>query len=78
MARMRSDTKDYGWEIIKELGVLSETKSGWRRELNLVSWDGNKPQYDIRDWNPDHTKMSKGVSLSEKQFDKLKYIISNM
>ena len=33
---------DFKFEIVKELGVLSESKSGWKRELNLVSWNGGK------------------------------------
>ena len=41
------------------------------RELNLVSWNEREPKYDIRDWSPDHTRMSKGISLSEEEMQKL-------
>lgn len=37
------------YEIKQELGVLSGSKSGWTRELNLISWNGAAPKYDIRD-----------------------------
>lgn len=65
------------FEIIEELGVLSENAKGWRKELNLVSWNGAKPKYDIRDWSPDHEKMGKGITLSEEEAKELKEILGN-
>jgi len=59
------------YEITKELGVISEATRGWTRELNLVSWNDRDPKYDIRDWSPDHTRMSKGISLTEDEMKKL-------
>lgn len=59
------------YEITKELGVISEATRGWTRELNLVSWNDREPKYDIRDWSPDHTRMSKGISLTEEEMKKL-------
>lgn len=62
---------DITFEITKELGVISETSKGWTRELNMVSWNDRDPKYDIRDWSPDHTRMGKGVSLTEEEMKKL-------
>ena len=59
------------FEITKELGVISEATKGWTRELNMVSWNGHEPKYDIRDWSPDHTRMSKGVSFTEEEMEQL-------
>lgn len=59
------------FEITKELGVISENAKGWTRELNLVSWNDNEPKFDIRDWSPDHTRMSKGVTLTEEEMTEL-------
>lgn len=59
------------FKITKELGVISETSKGWTRELNMVSWNDHEPKYDIRDWSPDHTRMSKGVGLTEEEMIKL-------
>lgn len=59
------------FEITKELGVISETSKGWTRELNMVSWNEREPKFDIRDWSPDHTRMSKGISLTEEEMKKL-------
>lgn len=66
---------EFKFEITQELGVLSESKSGWKRELNLISWNGADPKFDIRDWSPDHEKMSKGISLSSEEVEKLKKIL---
>lgn len=66
---------EFKYEITQELGVLSESKSGWTRELNLVSWNGAEPKFDIRDWSPDHEKMGKGISLNADELDKLKKIL---
>lgn len=55
------------YEIIELLGELSHTPSGWAKELNLVSWNGGEPKYDLRQWSPDHTKMGKGISLSREE-----------
>ncbi len=52
------------FEITEDIGVLSESASGWKKELNLVSWNDRAPKYDIRDWDPDHGKMGKGITLS--------------
>lgn len=63
------------YDIIEELGVLSENAKGWRKELNLISWNGAKPKYDIRDWAPEHEKMGKGVTLTEEELKALKDFI---
>lgn len=62
---------EFKYEIVKELGVISEGARGWTRELNLVSWNDNAPKYDIRDWAPGHEKMSKGISLTEEEMESL-------
>ena len=53
------------FDIVKHFGVISEEKGGWKKELNLVSWNGRAPKIDIRDWAPEHEKMGKGVTLTE-------------
>ncbi len=69
---------DFKYEITQELGVISESKSGWTRELNLVSWNGGAPKFDIRDWAPGHEKMGKGISLSADEIGNLKKIIDKI
>ena len=49
------------FEITKRFGVIGENpKTHWTREVNEVSWNGGKPKVDIREWDPEHVKMSRG------------------
>ena len=69
---------DIKYDIIKEIGVLSENTKGWRKELNLISWNGAASKYDIRDWSPEHEKMGKGTTLSKEEVTKLKEILETL
>lgn len=51
-------------EIVEHIGVLSVKKSGWKKELNLVSWNDGPEKFDIREWDPKHEKMGKGVTFT--------------
>lgn len=66
------------FEIIEQIGVLSENENGWKKELNLISWNEREPKYDIRDWSEDHQKMSKGITLSTSELNKLSTIIKDI
>lgn len=63
--------KEFKYEIINKIGVISTSSSGWNTELNRISWNGKKPKYDLRAWAPDHSKMGKGITLSEKDLEPL-------
>lgn len=65
------------YEIVEEIGVLSENEKGWRKELNLVSWNEREAKYDIRDWNPTHERMSKGITLTEEEAKMLYEILKD-
>ncbi|MBQ0014384.1 MAG: PC4/YdbC family ssDNA-binding protein [Clostridia bacterium] len=66
---------EFKYEIVEEFGVFSENNKGWTREVNLISWNGGAPKYDIRDWAPDHEKMGKGITLTKDELDDLKDIL---
>jgi hypothetical protein len=66
------------YEIIKKIGVLSTSASGWSKELNLISWNDREPKYDLRDWSADHEKMGKGITLSEEELSALKELLKNI
>ena len=69
---------EFQYEIKEEIGVLSESKSGWRKEVNLVSWNGASPKLDIRDWAPNHEKMGKGITLSTDESSKLMELLQKI
>jgi hypothetical protein len=64
------------FEITKHIGVLSESARGWTKELNMVSWNERAPKYDLREWNPDHTRMGKGITLTEEDIEVLRKLLN--
>jgi hypothetical protein len=66
------------FQIIKKIGVLSTSASGWAKELNLVSWNDRDPKYDLREWSPDGEKMGKGVTLTKAELAALRELLNNM
>ncbi len=68
---------EFNYEVVKNVGLLSESSKGWKKELNLISWNEKDPKYDIREWSPDGTKMGKGVTLSKEEVVALKSLLIN-
>ncbi|NLC95799.1 MAG: hypothetical protein GX676_08975 [Bacilli bacterium] len=66
------------YEIKEKLGILSESSKGWVKELNIVSWNEREPKYDLREWNPEHTRMGKGITLTKEELLQLKNIIDDL
>lgn len=66
------------YEIKKHLGVIGEGTRGWKKEVNLVSWNDRKPKLDIRDWDETHEKMGKGVTLNSGEVEELKKLIASI
>ena len=66
------------YDIEKEIGVVSETAKGWKKELNLISWNGKEAKYDLREWAPEHEKMGKGITLSKEELKSLRELLNNM
>lgn len=70
---------DKPFKIIEEFGVLSETESGWQKIMATVSWYGKEPKFDIRTYNPDKTRTSKGgITLTIQEAKKLKEILNGL
>jgi len=69
---------DVKYEIKETVGTLSESSKGWSKELNLISWNGREPKYDLRDWAPDYAKMGKGVTLSVEELKKLRDLLNGL
>jgi hypothetical protein len=66
------------YEIIKKVGVLSTSASGWAKELNLISWNDREPKFDLRDWSADSTKMGKGVTMSKEELLALRELLNTI
>lgn len=69
------------WEIVEHLGTFTEYTDfrGEKKtkEVNLVSWNGKLPKVDIREWNEDHSTMTKGVTLTDEEAENVAMILHN-
>ncbi len=69
--------KDIQYKITKEFAVLSEGDSGYTKEINLVSWNGAEPKYDIRSFSPNREKCGKGITLTAGEVTRLLEALKN-
>ena len=66
------------YEIIKKIGVLYKSDSGWAKELNLISWNDRDLKYDRRDWAVDGSKIGKGLTLSVAELVALRELLNTL
>lgn len=69
---------DIKYEIKETIGSLSESPKGWKKELNLISWNDKEAKFDLRDWSFEHEKMGKGVTLTKEELKNLKDLLNSM
>jgi len=65
------------WELVKNLGFISES-SGWKKEVNIISWNDKPPKVDIRSWDAEHKRMSKGITLNKEEIKNLKDLLASL
>ena len=66
--------KDFEYQIRKEIMTLS-INSKYENSLQVVSWNGYEPKFDIRRWRIESdgsTQPAKGISLTPEEMKKLK------
>ena len=63
----RGQREEFTYQITDSYGALATSPTGWTKELNRVSWNGNEPKFDIREWSPDHGRMRRGVTFTEEE-----------
>lgn len=59
-------SQEMTYKIVKNL-IIFPSSGEWHKELNRVSWNGRVPVLDLRGWNEDHTKMTKGTTLTDEE-----------
>lgn len=69
---------DFKFDIKQNLGVISESTKGWKREVNVMTWNKKKPKVDIREWDENHEKMGKGITLNKEELKELKEILNGI
>lgn len=72
---LKLDKKELKFEILNDLGTISESTKGWSKKLTRVIWNEDEPKYDIRAWDSELKKMGKGITLTEKELRQLKELI---
>ena len=60
------------------LADLSVAANGWKKELTYTSWNNRDEKFDLRSWNPDHSAMTKGITLTKEEILKLKDILNDI
>lgn len=69
---------DFKYEIVENLGIVSQPNNGWIKELNRISWNGREPVYDLRTWDESHDRMGKGITLTEDDLKCLKDLLNTL
>lgn len=61
--------QEFSYEIVEEIAIVRK-QQGWRKELNLVSWNGRPPN-SIFEIGRQTMKMGKGLTLTNEEFEQL-------
>jgi hypothetical protein len=69
---------EINYDLVKKVGTISQSSRGWEKQLNIISWNGRAPKYDLRDWSPDGEKMGKGITLTREELQSLKRLLEHM
>lgn len=69
--------RDIVFEIVEHIGDLKTFPNGWTKELNVVRWNNGDPKYDIRDWDENHDRMTRGVTLRPDEMKKVTALLQN-
>ena len=69
---------DFKFDIKTTLGTISENSKGWKREVNVMTWNNKKAKVDIREWDEKHEQMGKGITLNKEELKQLKDILNQI
>lgn len=75
---VNSRDREITYEIVEHIGVIASYSTGWKKELNMVKWNDGAPKYDIREWDPGHEHMSRGITLHEKEMQTIIDLVTDM
>lgn len=64
-------------EVVKKIALISGAETGFRKELNFVSWNGKEPKYDLRTWSPEGIAL-RGLTLTEDEAKELQKVLNEM
>lgn len=67
----RNNNDEVRFDLMEHIGVLANKDNGWTKEVNVVAWNGGAGKIDVRDWDPEHERMTRGITLFEDEAEKL-------
>lgn len=71
--------KEFTFDIKKHVGIVSENGS-MTTELNLISYSGAEPKYDLRKWRSieGEKKMQKGITMTCEELRALRDLLNSV
>jgi len=72
------ENREFKFSIVRHIGVLAEGTKGWKKEVNLVSWNERPPKLDLREWDENHEKMTRGITLNAEELGILRDLITDV
>ena len=80
--KSKASNNEVKYEVIQHLGKLTDEEGKYIKELNIISWNGNEPKFDLRPWKIDEEtgerKMMKGITLTSEELEALYNILKDM
>lgn len=71
------ENREFRFSIVRHIGVLAEGTKGWKKEVNMVSWNDRPAKLDIREWDANHVKMTRGITLNSEEAGILQELITD-
>ena len=69
-SEVRGDS-EFSYQVLSRLGCIKAYETGWTKELNIIKWNNGEAVYDIRDWSEDKSRMSRGMTLTPDEIEKV-------
>jgi Uncharacterized protein conserved in bacteria len=75
---VKEKDKEVTFEVEEHIGVIAVTPTGWKKELNMVAWNGGAAKFDIRDWDEEHAHMGRGVTMNKDEVKTLSDLLNGL
>ena len=76
-----NDTRDFSWEVVKNLGNFSEGRENYSKELNIITWNGRPLVFDLRGWRIGNDGIKhplKGISMCKEDLIALRNLLQSI
>lgn len=69
-------TSEITMEVTKKIGKVGE-----KLQLNVISWNGAEPKFDLRNWYTDkegNEKYAKGITFTKSEMKELRDLLNGI